>query len=736
MRGKDDCVIPPGAGWRTLVAVVVFVSLGVLLAFTAQALERDAEVNRADLAALTLAAAVAVTGVITWLKRSFTKSPPRTPDLNTARQALAEQVKQQWKTESLLRRLHDPDPMPIAWQLTPNPALMSQRHLIADQEPVFSGRANNMDDLTRQFCALKRRRLIITGGAGMGKTTLAVQLLLELLVARTTKQATAHGGETFPVPVLLPISGWDCRAYPHLHDWLSVRLTQDYPAITAPEFGQGVAAALLRDGHILPILDGLDELSEQSRVEVVKALNTSLAADDQVILTCRTSEFDITVTQVGRAINAAAVIVPTRLTAAAAANYLATCLPGDPPKAWRDVLAALTAGIVPGLTEFASVPLGLWLIRTVYIDTGSDPASLIGPLGRDAVVLRTHLLDRLIPALIKTRPASMNSADHFRPRRPRDAVSTRRYLAYLARHFHPDSTRDITWWHIPHTIPHLRIVAGLTAGFITGLVLGLGGSLAFGLITSLAAGLVGGLVGGLTASGSWVDEAPGHASLRPRGRMSLFFQSIRSNLAFGLTLGLTTGLLLGPAVGVVFALQSTAMVGLVFGLVEWADQSPHLPSKTPRSGWRTDKALTLFLALLAGIVGGLVGGLGSLFVIGFGNQLTIGLAIGLLVGLAGGLGVGLGGGFWGRLGGGLGGGNHHAWLACTLAVAPLVLTRRLPLRIMDFLDDAHRLGLLRAVGPVYQFRHAYLHDHLAKSKNHRISQQERSLEATLGISRQ
>lgn len=27
----------------------------------------------------------------------------------------------------------------------------------------------------------------------------------------------------------------------------------------------------------------------------------------------------------------------------------------------------------------------------------------------------------------------------------------------------------------------------------------------------------------------------------------------------------------------------------------------------------------------------------------------------------------------------------------------------------------HRLGLLRAVGPLYQFRHAELHDHLAAS---------------------
>ena len=32
---------------------------------------------------------------------------------------------------------------------------------------------------------------------------------------------------------------------------------------------------------------------------------------------------------------------------------------------------------------------------------------------------------------------------------------------------------------------------------------------------------------------------------------------------------------------------------------------------------------------------------------------------------------------------------------------------------MPFLDDCHSLGLLRAVGPIYQFRHAELQDHLA-----------------------
>ena len=37
-----------------------------------------------------------------------------------------------------------------------------------------------------------------------------------------------------------------------------------------------------------------------------------------------------------------------------------------------------------------------------------------------------------------------------------------------------------------------------------------------------------------------------------------------------------------------------------------------------------------------------------------------------------------------------------------------------PWRVMPMLEDCLRLGLLRTVGPVYQFRHAALQDHLAR----------------------
>jgi hypothetical protein len=53
------------------------------------------------------------------------------------------------------------------------------------------------------------------------------------------------------------------------------------------------------------------------------------------------------------------------------------------------------------------------------------------------------------------------------------------------------------------------------------------------------------------------------------------------------------------------------------------------------------------------------------------------------------------------------------WPTYVLASLWLGARRRLPVRLMEFLDDAYRLGILRIVGPAYQFRHAALQDHLA-----------------------
>ncbi|MGR6919379.1 NACHT domain-containing protein [[Actinomadura] parvosata] len=721
--------------WWNPAALLVIVALVATVVLVGRALDQADKVNVADLAAVAIAAAVAAAAVVTWARRRNTAAG-HPADVTRAADVLADLVRRQWQDEARNRLLDDPEPIPVRWHLTANEAVMSTPRLISAATGfAFTGRSDDIATLARDFRTLARRRLVITGGAGMGKTTLAIQLLLQLLSTRATDQTSTSGGEIVPVPVLLPVSGWDTDAHPRLQDWLTVRLTADYPALAAPQLGAGAAAALAEGGHILAVLDGLDEIPAPARAQVITALNASLTARDQLILTSRRTEFTTAVHDAGRPLTAAAVIVPEPLTPQAAADYLTACLPSSPTDAWRQTLAALRSRTVPGLTRLAATPLGLWLIRTVYVAAGTDPAPLTGPLGSNADALRTHLLDHVIPAVIAARPPSTDPADHFRPRHRLDSDATRRYLTYLARAFPPATTRDITWWHIARTTPHIRsttgLVAGLTVGPLAGLWLAFGLGAVAGL--GLAFGLLAGLVFGLAAARSWVNETPGYANLRLHGRTPLLLRSIRGTLVAGLVFGLGAGLVAGLAsadfsaglvaglgsaqfsAGLVFGLLVGPGTALVSGLIKWAEQPTLTSTSTPRSTWQADRALTLLRIVAAMLMFGPGFGLFYGFVVvgsednvpvvllwnGLELELWGGLVLMPVFGLVFGLVVGLGLG------------NHHASLACTIAVARLALEHRLPWRVMDFLDDAHRLGLLRAVGPVYQFRHAALHDHLA-----------------------
>jgi hypothetical protein len=56
----------------------------------------------------------------------------------------------------------------------------------------------------------------------------------------------------------------------------------------------------------------------------------------------------------------------------------------------------------------------------------------------------------------------------------------------------------------------------------------------------------------------------------------------------------------------------------------------------------------------------------------------------------------------------------RVWWSTEIATVAHVVRGYLPRSLPIFLDDAHRLGLMRAVGNVYQFRHAELQDHLVR----------------------
>ncbi|MEV4070041.1 hypothetical protein [Nonomuraea fuscirosea] len=76
--------------------------------------------------------------------------------------------------------------------------------------------------------------------------------------------------------VLLSAARWDSQTHPRLQDWLTAGLAMDYPALLAEGLGPDIPETLVARGEVLPVLDGLDELPDQARADMLTALNRSM----------------------------------------------------------------------------------------------------------------------------------------------------------------------------------------------------------------------------------------------------------------------------------------------------------------------------------------------------------------------------------------------------------------------------------------------------------------------------
>jgi hypothetical protein len=186
----------------------------------------------------------------------------------------------------------------VQWTDCPDVGVGDHRQLIG---APFSCAADRVEELASAFRALPRGRLVALGPAGSGKTTFAVLLTLGLLRTRE---------ESDPVPVLLSLASFD-PARESAHGWLSRRLAADYPALADAEvYGPTAIGDLISGHHVLPVLDGLDELPDPAGTAVLSALNDTLDTRTPLVLTCRTSDYTTAVTHAG-VLAGAAVVEPT-----------------------------------------------------------------------------------------------------------------------------------------------------------------------------------------------------------------------------------------------------------------------------------------------------------------------------------------------------------------------------------------------------------------------------------------
>jgi hypothetical protein len=264
------------------------------------------------------------------------------------------------------------------------------------------------------------------------------------------------------------------------------------------------------------------------------------------------------------------------------------------------------------------------------------------------------------------------------------------WLTFLARHLeHTISGPDLAWWQLPLAVPVLvfDLVFGLVAGLAAGLVAGL----VFGLVAGLAAGLVAGLAVGLATE----FYAPSRARVRAPSRglrwrptvvdviLALVLAAVSGNLVritHGLAAGLGFGLVVWPVIWYVFGLE-----GAEIDLTAVA---------TPLVVLARDRRAGLMFGLLWGLVFGLLFGLTAGLTLGFAAGLTFGFAAGLTSGLF----VGV---------------TDAIWVFYLTVRVWLGLRHSVPWALMSFLADAHRRGVFRQAGAVYQFRHIELQHRLA-----------------------
>ncbi|RXS86886.1 NACHT domain-containing protein [Streptomyces sp. TM32] len=658
--------------------------------------------------------------------------------LDDAADRLAESVRKQWRDEEEQRKVQDPIPLPVRWQrasdeLTDhwsNICLALPGTLPVPGPLPLAGQLHEIVDVYRR---IPSARLVVLGRAGSGKSVLTIRFVLDLLKARTAS--------TEPVPVIFSLASWD-PAVP-LRRWLTGQLERDYPglAVTGPGPGAStLAAELVERDRILPVLDGFDEIADGLHRRALERLNGHAAM--HLLLTSRRDEYAAAVRKT-KALTAAAVVELTDLSPADLEHYLPRTARKTTATStgWDPVLRSLRAHPQdPGGAPLAAVlttPLMVALARTLYSDTPDrTPSELLGTRFAAPEALEDHLLDNFIPSLYQDQP-------------PARRARVLHWLGYLAQHLDRLGTRDLAWWQLGHSLrgPSRMGVIGLVAGLALGLVdalvmwaltwyaFGFGPVLGLmnGLVNGLSYASVSALVFGIVYGHRYGETAcePSRVRVRLLGGTKDMRTDMRKEFVPRLAIGLVGGFGLGVLVWLMIALGFALVVavrdspgsalaallatrydqgfnaallyglsaGLAYALMAGLEAPIRIetvasPPDLLHTNRTTALVQLLVLALVLGIMGGVLYWTGWFSIVSW-------VAFGLVGGLGGGLAYALSMTAWGQ------------WVALSRIWLPL--TGRLPWNVTAFLADAHRRGVLRQAGAVYQFRHVRLQHHLTRA---------------------
>ncbi|MEA5364154.1 hypothetical protein VA596_31790 [Amycolatopsis sp., V23-08] len=593
-----------------------------------------------------------------------------------------------------------------------------------------SGRLAQLLDLYRR---LGWGRLVLVGGSGAGKTGTLILLLLGVMDYRAKVDAGERS--SVPVPVLIPMAGWDPRSSSIL-EWAEASILRDHPYLKASAYGRGAVPSLLRDGRLSLFLDGFDEIPESLRAAALASLNTETGL--RIVLTSRAAEYQsaVTVTEFAHAATVELLPVDRK----SAAEYLLAGIRADRKPVWQEFVDRLAAEPAGNVAVALSTPLALSLTRRNYVGE-RNPNELFGPAEFTTPDDVGHHLVSAVFTIAYPDEARGDEA--------------RRFLVWIAQRMAERHLRDIAWWRIKYwTSPWLPPAAASAMFGLLGVLIGaVTGNSLFGVVFGAMWFLCGSAVSGLIV----VRGARRSVSLRgtvPRlgvaAGLGLMFGggvALVRVLASGLGNGTTLGAPYGAGFGALFGATSGLLIGLV-GLHDGPLVSRMRWPKWPEmavgtmTGGMTGLATSPFFDTTAQLIVAVVGGAGIMLTVSWtrpvphpADEVNVvasykgdrggGALFGVIAGLFSGLGIGVGAaaalgaerglliGIATAVSAGVAGAVTASQVAAfRIVTAPLAALGRIPRKPMAVLADMYERQLLRQAGTLFQFRHAELQDYL------------------------
>lgn len=244
--------------------------------------------------------------------------------------------------------------------------------------------------------------------------------------------------------------------------------------------------------------------------------------------------------------------------------------------------------------------------------------------------------------------------------------------------------------------PASGLAGGFAGGLVGGAIAGMLSGIGIGLPSGLMNGLGVGLAAAVTVHFVGRKEPAQRLDWKPIGVVG----GVTVGMAVGIASALVAGIGIGSLVGIIVGIASALVAGLAGAS---ADPTAY---KDPQESLAGDSR-TFFIymtATLAAVwaISTLITGIA----VTTENQLSVDLGRMLIAGAMPGLSIAIAVSVVQAF-------TKAVWGAHTIARIWLSVRRCLPWRLMEFLADAHKKGVLRQAGASYQFRHAELQRRLA-----------------------